>query len=50
MKTTMKTLLCSLLIAGSVSAQSVADKAKTTTVKEYELNNEKTITIKTTST
>ncbi|WP_299211469.1 hypothetical protein [uncultured Dokdonia sp.] len=46
----MKTLLCSLLIAGSVSAQSVADKAKTTTVKEYELNNEKTITIKTTST
>lgn len=50
MKTTMKTLVCSLLIAGSVSAQSVADKTQTTTIKEYEINNKKAITIKTTST
>jgi len=50
MKTILKTIACSLLIVGSVSAQSITDKAATTTVKEYEINNKKTITIKTTST
>jgi len=49
MKTILKTIACSLLIAGTVNAQSITDEAKTTTVKEYEINNEKTITVKTTS-
>lgn len=50
MKKIFKTLVYSLLIAGTVNAQSITDEAEVTTVKEYELNNEKTITIKTTST
>ncbi|WP_299764024.1 hypothetical protein [uncultured Dokdonia sp.] len=49
MKTILKTIACSLLIAGTVNAQSITDKANITTIKEYELNNEEIVTIKTIS-
>ena len=49
MKTILKTIACSLLIAGSVNAQSIIDEANITSVREYKLNNEEIITVKTIS-
>ncbi len=49
MKTILKTIACSLLIAGSVNAQSITDEANITTIRAYELNNEEIITVKTIS-
>ncbi|WP_299676388.1 hypothetical protein [uncultured Dokdonia sp.] len=49
MKTILKTIACSLLIAGTVNAQSITDEANITTIKEYELNNNEVVTIKTIS-
>lgn len=48
MKTIIKTLFASLLITGSISAQSLTNTSKETTIEEYNFNNnEKIVTIKT---
>lgn len=48
MKTTIKTLVASVLITGSISAQSLTNTSKETTIEDYNFNNnKKTVTVKT---
>lgn len=49
MKNMIKSLSIVLLIAGTAGAQNIVDEADITTIKEYEINDNQTLTVKTVS-